>query len=44
MIKPCVCNGTPAANYQDKLYGPGKRVFTPGKKGGDTCTVCGRKG
>lgn len=38
MIAPCSCNH----EYQDKKYGPGKRVHNKKANGQQTCTVCGR--
>jgi len=41
-VIPCICDH----DYQDRRYGPGKRVHNPAKpKGGGTtwrCTVCAR--
>ena len=41
-IKYCKCTGTPATNYQDKIYGNGMRVHNdkPDNKG-SKCTCCG---
>lgn len=40
MIMLCTCKH----EYQDKLYGKGKRVFNLCKKGiSGRCTVCGRE-
>jgi len=39
MIGACTC----VSEYQDKLYGKGKRVKNPSKKSKDgRCTVCGK--
>jgi len=40
----CTCKGTPAADYQDRIYGSQIRVFNIayGNKEA-TCTVCGSK-
>ena len=52
MIYPCNCTGKnadgPAAKFQDKQYGKGKRVHTVGieRSGGAhiiRCTVCGKE-
>ena len=43
-IKPCPrCKDwdTPAARYQNELYGYGKRVFNKRANGGYRCTICG---
>ena len=37
-IRSCTCKN----EYQDSLYGKGKRVFTVGIKA-YSCTVCGNK-
>lgn len=37
-IKKCTCQH----DFQDRVYGKGKRVHTVGGKG-TTCTVCGKK-
>ena len=43
-IKNCTCTGTEATEFQDKLYGKGKRVFNVAeKKKIMTCTCCGAK-
>lgn len=39
-IKHCKCTGTPASNYQDKVYGKNMRVCNDGNKG-SKCTCCG---
>lgn len=43
VVKTCTC----VSGYQDKRYGPGKRVWNEcikdGKRKGWTCTVCGKK-
>ncbi len=39
MLKNCHCKN----EFQDAQYGPGIRVHTEGKKGGERCTVCGPK-
>jgi len=44
MTKPCkVCGDyrSPAAEYQDKTYGKGVRVFNARPAGKLRCTVCG---
>lgn len=40
-VKRCKCSGTPAANYQDKVYGNGMRVMNQNSKKNYRCTVCG---
>lgn len=43
-IKKCSCSGTPAANFQDKEYGPGMRVMNVDvKKTSVKCTVCNKE-
>jgi hypothetical protein len=43
-VKKCSCSGSPAAEFQDKQYGKGMRVFNLDfKKINGTCTVCGTK-
>ena len=42
-VKKCSCSGTPAADYQDKIYGRGMRVMNQDAKKSYTCTVCGTK-
>jgi len=44
MIRKCSkCEDyrAPAAEFQDKTYGKGNRVFNKRKDGGSRCTVCG---
>ncbi len=51
VIKPCTCNSSAAATYQDHACGSMNRVHTPinknrgDKSGGnqDRCTVCGNE-
>lgn len=44
-IKPCTCTGTPATDFQDKLYGKGMRVHNEGAMGKSlSCTCCGKGG
>ena len=31
-VKRCTCNGTPAADFQDKTYGKGMRVMNSDAK------------
>lgn len=38
MIYPCVCKN----DFQDSLYGKGRRVYNVGKVN-KVCTVCGNK-
>lgn len=40
-VKRCTCKGTPASDYQDKIYGSGMRVMNQDLKKGYKCTVCG---
>lgn len=40
-IKKCSCKGTPAADYQDRVYGQGMRVCNEDQKKNSKCTVCG---
>jgi hypothetical protein len=37
-VGPCTCSH----DYQDSLYGPGKRMKNRQKDGKLECTVCGR--
>ena len=37
-VRPCSC----VHEYQDKLYGPGMRLFTVKKNGNLVCTVCSK--
>ena len=52
MIIQCNCTAnilgnTKSAEYQDRIYGKGKRVYTSSDQKSDsapkTCTVCGKK-
>lgn len=38
-IKTCTCK----SEFQDKLYGPGKRVMNEGNNKVFICTVCDKK-
>lgn len=38
VVKPCSCK----SEYQDKVYGNGKRLHTVTAKGFFRCTVCGK--
>ena len=40
-VKNCTCSGTPSAEYQDRVYGTGRRVFNTDEKNGGKCTCCG---
>ena len=39
VIRNCSCS----SRFQDKRYGPGRRLFTCGPKTGLHCTVCGSR-
>lgn len=43
VTKQCDCAGTPATEYQEKVYGKGVRLHNIGKEGKSAkCTCCGK--